>query len=158
MIFEKGMALFAKISGIVLILLVGGVVGAYWWANTPPNRPGGVPLKAAWLWAPSVGLPAPKRGMWVSCWQDENSHCRTTDKDGRLYYEGVFLPYKGQTRLPAGDLAIDVARTQEHAYEHALFINEELVPLVYLTGGEVLIAAAKYDKGKQLIDSLQSSR
>jgi hypothetical protein len=54
MTVEKGIILSAEIGGSIIILLVVSVIGAYWWANTPPNRPPSIHSKSVWLWAPSV--------------------------------------------------------------------------------------------------------
>jgi hypothetical protein len=67
MTIEKIIELCGKTVAITIVLIVGGIGGAYWWANTPPSRPRGVPSNAVWLWAPYVGLPGPKRGIWLSC-------------------------------------------------------------------------------------------
>ena len=157
MTIGKVLVLGVKVGAIVLVLLIVGVIGAYWWANAPPNRPANAASKAVWLWSPSVGLPAPKRGIWVGCSQEAALHCRMTDKDGRQLYEGVFLPYSATNPISYGELDVDAERTQRDFPERSLFLDNELVPIVYLRSGEVLIPAAKYDQGKRMVDTARKA-
>jgi hypothetical protein len=62
-LLEKALYAIAA-AGVSLILII---VGAFWWANTVPGRPKNVAANAVFLWAPYVGLPAPRRGWWLAC-------------------------------------------------------------------------------------------
>lgn len=155
---EKGFILFARIFVAAFVLVALVIVGAYWWSNVPPSRPKGLSTSAQWLWGPPTGLPGPKRGIWISCWidnQDGKSQCKTSDKDGRTLYQGVFRPYNDGRTIPHDELAIDLERTQSYRIGLGLFIQGELVPLVYLKNGDILIPAAKYEEGKRSLDARQ---
>jgi len=157
---ERAVELLAKIAVGAFIFAVTGVLGVYWWAKVPPSRPKGLSVNAVWLWAPPVGLPAPKRGVWLSCWLepgDGTCRCRTTDKHGRTLYEGPFRPYK-QKSVSESELPISADQTQLHRLDQGVFVNDELVPLVYLKSGEVLIPEAQYEKGRKLLDASRKSQ
>jgi hypothetical protein len=146
----------AKVVTVIVLVAAIAIFGAYWWARTPPKRPHGVSANAVWLWAPAVGVPSPKRGMWVGCMvnpQDKRPHCQMNDKNGRLRYEGVFASQtaKKSTR-DAESMEIDVAKM---GFELSVFIDEELVPLVVLKNGEVLIPAVAFDRGLEILNSHQ---
>jgi hypothetical protein len=85
-----------------------GIVGAYWWSNTVPARPAGVASDAVFLWAPYVGLPAPRRGRWLSCSTGSATHyrCTLTQITGRVEYTGEFIPYPQSNRVPGSEAAI----------------------------------------------------
>src|SRR5215470_17017890 len=108
---ERILAVTAKVMIGVVLLGVIGIFAAYWWANTPPNRPRAVSARAVWLWAPAVGLPAPKRGMWVSCMTnpDNRSYCRMQDKKGQIIYEGRFATNE-KAMTTVGPMEIDVQK------------------------------------------------
>jgi hypothetical protein len=150
--------MLVKFGIVLLILAVAAILGAYWWANIPPSRPRELSANAVWLWAPSVGLPAPKRGIWLACWNgshDGKCRCKTIDKDGRTLYEGMFLPYRQERPVSGSDLTINIEQTQQHHIDQGIFLQGELVPLVYLKNGDVLIPAAKYEDGRRSLDALQ---
>ena len=128
------------------------VIGAYWWANTVPHRPPGVPAKAVFLWAPYTGLPGQRRGWWMTCWE-ETGHdwCRVSDAEGRLEYAGEFISYLHKESVSDDQLGIDAIRTREHK----IWVGNALVPLVYLKNGKVLVPAAKYEDGVRLLDQLK---
>jgi hypothetical protein len=151
---KNGAGVLGRIAGAAVILALAAIVGAYWWSNIPPTRPKGLAANSVWLWAPNVGLPAPKRGVWISCSLDgrgRTCHCKTTDKDGHTLYEGPFLSYK---RKPASeiDLAINIEETQQHRMDRGVFIRGALVPLVYLKNGDILIPEAKYESVRRTLD------
>src|SRR5438132_9781907 len=101
---EKGIVQLAKIATAGFIFAVAVIAGAFWWSNTPPIRTKGLSPNAVWIWAPAVGLPAPKRGIWLSCWVERPAgkyQCKTIDKEGRTLYEGVFLRFKQE--IPASE-------------------------------------------------------
>jgi hypothetical protein len=95
------------------------IVGAYWWANIPPKRPGGVSPDAVFLWTGHLGLPAPKHGTWLECWADveiETNKCKLTAMDGTPEYEGVFVADNGMAVVPQSDLHIDTETTSNRTY------------------------------------------
>ncbi len=143
----------ALVIGVALFVI--GIKCAYWWANTPPSRPMGVPSSAVFLWAPSVGLPSPRRGNWLNCWADASGHnqCRLTAQNGVLLYQGEFIPYGQAAAVPSSQLTINSAKSREHR----LWVGGELVPLVYLGNGQILIPAIKYKEGSALLDGFKSS-
>jgi hypothetical protein len=132
------------VAGTLLIL---GVIGAYWWANTVPSRPRGVPTTAVFLWAPYVGLPGPRRGSWLACSEKAgHNRCTLSGVDGNIEYEGEFVPYGRKDAIPADQLRIDPIKTRE--YE--VWVGEALVPLVYLDNGVVLLPASNYKEATRL--------
>jgi hypothetical protein len=140
MFFEK----MSTALGIILLVIVGGFFVAYRWSSTPPNRPGEVTPNAVFLWAPHVGLPAPRRGWWLSCRYETNrDYCRLSDIHGTTQYDGEFITYGTKTALPASELKID----PEKSTEHKVWVGNTLVPLVYLRDGSVLIPRQSYDAG-----------
>ena len=141
----------AAIAAAVLFVVVAiGIWGAYRWSNTVPRRPKGVRNDAVFLWAPYVGLPAPRRGWWIACWEASPGHpfCRLSDIDGATEYEGEFSPYRSMTGVPLNRLKIDPTKTRDHR----IWVGDALVPLVFLENGEILIPTANYEKGKRLLD------
>lgn len=128
------------------------VVAAYWWANTVPSRPTGVSANAVFLWAPYVGLPGARRGWWLGCWEEgAHNRCKLNSIDGRVEYEGDFVPYGHEGLISRSQLTIDAAKTREHK----LWVGNALVPLVYLKNGEILIPASKYEEGVHLLQQQQ---
>lgn len=152
------MTLLAKSATALVIaggLFVVGVRCAYWWANIPPSRPTSVPGDAVFLWAPYVGVPSPKRGNWLNCWEDATgrNQCRLARQDGATVYQGEFIPYRQTSAVAASQLRIDPDKSRERR----LWVGGELVPLVYLNNGRILIPAAKYEEGTKLLDRLKSN-
>jgi hypothetical protein len=156
------------ISGIVLVLLI-AIKCLYWWADTPPKRPANVPPSAVFFWGPPVGLPAHKRGDWITCWVDSKynvDRCRVVEIDGSLLYEGVFVSFEGHASIPESDLVIDSKTTnlaQERVglnatNEESIEPGPKYVPLIYLRNGQVLIPEKGYERGKQRLDELQKAR
>lgn len=144
-LFEKAVYTVAAL----MLLLIAGLVGAYWWARTVPSRPKGVAANAVFLWAPAVGFPGPRRGWWLSCWENAaHNGCKLSDVDGNTEYEGEFVPYGGKPSVPIDQLKIDAEKTRENK----VFIGSTLVPLVCLENGEVLIPATKYQEGAHLLE------
>ena len=135
------------IAAVVALVLV-GTIGAFWWARTVPGRPKGVAVNAAFLWAPHVGLPGPRRGWWLSCSDDAgHDRCKLSDVDGNTEYEGEFVPFGDKTPIPADELKIDPEKTSDNK----VWIGSALVPLVVLENGKVLIPASKYEEGARLL-------
>ena len=125
---ERGFIRFVKVFAALFTLAVIAIAGAYWWSNVPPSRPKSVPSTAVWLWGPNVGLPGPKRGLWLDCRRGsvrEAIHCATTDKAGVVEYEGEFLLYPRPNGTTTS-LEIDYVRMQHNYYDQALFIHEHL--------------------------------
>ena len=131
------------------VLLLG--VTVYWLARTTPSRPNSVTRDAVFLWAPSVGFPGglPRRGDWLSCRVAVGGSdlCRFSTIDGATEYEGDFTPYGNDKPLPAEALQID----PEKSVRYHVWIRGQLVPLIYLRGGEILIPAEEYVKGAELV-------
>jgi hypothetical protein len=146
--FEKAVYTVAAL----MVFLIAGLVGAYWWAGRVPSRPKGVAANAVFLWAPHVGFPGPRRGWWLSCWENAgHNRCKLSDVDGNAEYEGEFVPYGDKGSLPTNQLKIDAEKTSEHK----VWIGSALVPLVCLENGEVLIPASKYHEGARLLEQLK---
>ena len=138
--------------GIVLWSVIAIVVscGSYyfWWAGRPPRRPKGLDQNAIFLPAPAVGLPAHKRGWWLSCWEVAGvDHCRQSDTDGATAYEGEFAPNQHTAR--SSELEIDTDKTQNAGL--FLMVEGRAVPLIYLKDGAVLVPAAKYAEGLRVL-------
>jgi hypothetical protein len=148
---EKALYAIAAL-GISLILIL---VGAYWWSGTVPSRPKTVAANAVFLWAPHVGLPAPRRGSWLACWRviEGSDRCRLSAIDGKTEYEGEFVPYGRKPPLPTDQMSINAEKTREQK----LWVGEALVPLVYLYNGDVLIPADEYEEGSRMLNRSKSS-
>ena len=145
------MALLEKpvyfIAGLILFLIAGFSL-AYWWTSRIPGRPTGVRAEAVFLWAPAVGLPAPRRGDWIACWK-ESQHilCQLNNIDGTQEFKGEFLPYGERRSVLPNPLRIDAEKTREDR----VWVDHALVPLVYLQTGHILIPQLKYDDGVRLL-------
>ena len=103
-----------------------------------PRRPRGIPKGAVFLWAPPVGLPAPRRGDWVHCWQQPNwgqDRCRLSTIDGTALFEDDYIPDQGGAPVPRGELQIDPVGTD------FLWVGDTQVPVVHLKNGKLLIPA-----------------
>jgi len=143
--FEKAVYTAAAL----VTLMIAGLVGAYWWSSRVPSRPRGVAANSVFLWAPHVGFPGPRRGWWLSCWENAGHNlCKLSDFDGNAEYEGEFVPYGDKGALPADQLKIDPEKTRENK----VWIGSALVPLVCLENGKVLIPASKYQEGARLLE------
>jgi hypothetical protein len=142
------------VAGMMATLIV-GIMLAYWWTARVPSRPRGVRADAVFLWAPAVGLPAPRRGDWLGCWQESGQIlCQLNDIDGSLEYKGEFVSYDHKGPTAAKDLRFDSMKTRRDA----VWIGEALVPLVYLENGDILIPASKYEEGSRLLQRLEQNR
>jgi len=157
------------IIGIAVLVLTALLRLNYWWANIPPKRPASVPATAGYCGGLATTFPGSKRGEWVNCWFDSEQNadrCRVTFVNGRLLYEGVYLPYQRQTPIPQGELLIDsmtMNRAQEQVEVDASSGESsepglQVVPLVYLRNGEVLIPAKAYEVGKKRLDQIREAR
>lgn len=88
-------------------------------------------------------------GTWVGCWYDStdrSDHCRITDENGKLEYEDIFLPYKGQGPIPQTALIFDSQRTGH------LWTGSEKgisVPVIYLTDGRILLPKTDFEEIKR---------
>jgi hypothetical protein len=105
------------------------------------------------LWAPNVGLPAPRRGWWLSCSEnDGHNRCKLTDVDGNTEYEGEFTPYDDKGPVPKDQLNIESEKTRDNK----VWIGSALVPLVFLQNGRVLLPASQYEESRRLLNQLKS--
>ena len=147
-LFEKAVYTVAAL----IVLLIAGVVGGYWWAGRVPSRPTGVAANAEFLWAPHVGFPGPRRGWWLSCWENAGrNRCKLSDVAGNAEYEGEFVVYSDKGSPPTDQLKIDPEKTTDNK----VWIGSALVPLVFLQNGKVLIPASKYAEGARLLEQLK---
>jgi hypothetical protein len=136
------------IVGAIMAALIIGIVVAYWWTTRVPSRPDGVRADAVFLWAPAVGVPAPRRGDWLGCWEEgQQILCQLNNIDGRLEYKGEFVLYSAKVPIPPSTLKIDSIKTRWDA----VWVGGALVPLVYLQSGDILVPAVKYDEGVRLL-------
>ena len=134
---------------VILAMLIAGYAVAYWWTSRVPGRPPGVRADAVFLWAPAVGLPAPRRGDWLACWRENQLIlCEMNHIDGAPEYKGEFVPYARSRPTSTIALKIDTSKSGENK----VWVGHALVPLVFLEGGEVLIPASKYEEGVKLLD------
>jgi len=146
-----GRAKTALVLGVTGVVLVLGIVGAYWRSNMEPRKPKGISADAVFLWAPYVGVPGPRRGWWLNCREmlKGSIWCTLSEIDGATKYEGEFIPYKKGVIVASDVLKIDSIKSRELG----VWIDHKNVPLVFLKNGEILIPASKYDEGRRLLDS-----
>ena len=136
------------VAGILAALIVGYVI-AYWWTGRVPSRPAGVRADAVFLWAPAVGLPAPRRGDWLACWREnQQTLCEVDNIDGSFEYKGEFVPFGEKELVSTSALKIDALKSRQNA----VWVDHALVPLVCLESGEILIPASKYEEGVKLLE------
>jgi hypothetical protein len=136
-------------AGIFLLVLVAGFFGAFWWSTTIPRRPTNVAPNAVFLWAPHVGLPAPRRGWWLSCrYEAGHDYCRLSDLHGDTEYDGEFITYRTKTAVPEIQLIID----PEKSTDHKVWVGDTLVPLVYLKNGSILMPEKNYLAGVRILE------
>jgi len=142
------------IAGIMASLIL-GIMIAYWWISRVPSRPVGVRADAVFLWAPAVGLPAPRRGDWLGCWEESQQiFCRLNNIDGRLEYQGKFVAYRDKGPILTSALKINTIKSRNDKE----WVGDALVPLVYLESGDILVPAIKYDESVRLLQQLQRNR
>jgi hypothetical protein len=150
-LLEKSIYLAA---GLILLSVV-VFAGAYLWTSRVPSRPVVVRSDAVFLWAPPVGLPAPRRGNWLSCWEEsQRVLCQLNNIDGALEYKGEFTEYRGKGPISPSELIIDSEKTRDDK----VWIGGALVPLVYLRSGDILVPAAKYDESMRLLQERGRTR
>jgi hypothetical protein len=139
----------AKAGCVLAILIVVAIIAAFWWAGVTPGRPRSLPADAVFLWAPYRGIPKAIKGVWLNCRQDAKGRdrCRVSKEDGTLMYEDEFIPYGQAAPVPASGLKIDPERSREYM----LGVRGGFAPLVYLTGGHVLIPASRYEEGARQV-------
>jgi hypothetical protein len=149
-LFEKAVYTVAALIGLLLV----GIVGAYWWTSRVPSRPASVRADAVFLWAPAVGVPAPRRGDWIACWEESGrAFCELSDINGSVEYKGEFLPYAPKGTESGADIRVDPAKTRQNS----VWIGDALVPLVCLENGSILIPAVKYEEGSRLLEHRQEN-
>jgi len=81
--------------------------------------------------------------------------------EGKLYYQGPYLPYSGRTTVRESDLSIDAKATYLHGAESADFVSDFLagrerssahlpqpLPFLYLENGSILLPARSYQAEK----------
>jgi len=152
-LMKKAIAL--SLASIGLLFLV--IRGAYWWSNTPPRRPSDVSANGVFLWAGHLGLPAPKHGTWIECWDDSKSEaneCRLTEMDGTRAFEGTFLADTSRAAVPQSELEILSEQTSQ-SVDLWVRVNSDLVPLVFLRSGKVLIPSAAFEEGLAKLQHLR---
>jgi len=144
----------AMAAAIVALIIC--VAIAFWWSGRVPNRPNGVSASAVFLWAPHVGLPAPRRGTWLDCWKEDQGpdRCRLSQVDGTTEYEGEFVPYGRKPPLQTDQLRINAEKTREQK----VWVGGALVPLVYVDNGEILIPADNYEAGARMLERSKASK
>jgi hypothetical protein len=107
-----------------------------------------------------------KRGDWVSCWFETSKNadfCRVVSFDGRLIFEGAYLPFPEQSPIHESELSIDAKKmnlakeqvTVQATNPEAPDPGPNSVPIVYLRDGSVLIPAESYEQGKKRMLELQ---
>jgi len=130
--------------GAIVVFLIAAFFVSFWWSTKTPRRPASVAKNAVFLWAPHVGLPAPRRGWWLSCRYDGgHDYCTLSDMHGNTEYDGEFTTYRTETAELGKQLIIDPDRTTEQK----IWVGEKLVPLVYLQNGTILIPRENYGAG-----------
>lgn len=155
-ILGKALLVAVVIIGVIIV----AIAGAYWWSNVPPKRPKDVSADAVFLWAGHLGLPAPKHGTWLECWTDaanEVNKCKLTEMDGRVTYEGSFLPDTGKGAVPPDDLKVLGEQTSQ---DINLWVRSQgqLVPLIFLEDGTVLIPKDAYQEGMAKLEHLRQEQ
>jgi hypothetical protein len=116
--FEKSVAVLMLLVAVGIVAIVGG----YWWSNTIPHRPQGVPETAVFLRAPATGAPGAPRGEWLACWVSEgHNRCRLSAKAGSTKFEGDFVPYGREG-------AVASQRFEARLRKHAHALGFELIP------------------------------
>jgi hypothetical protein len=133
------------------------ILGAYWWSNSPPERPSDVSVDAVFLWAGHLGLPAPKHGTWIECWTDSKisaNKCRLTEMDGTRAFEGIYLADTSRTMVPQSELHILSEKTSQ-SVDLWVRVNSKLVPLVFLQNGKVLVPSDAYQDGMEKLEHLR---
>lgn len=149
------MTIMGRISSalvVIMFVVVIGIAIAYWQSGNTPPRPRTVAQGAVFLWAPNLPFPRPRRGWWLSCRYDQGHDvCTLSGVDGKPDYVGEFVTYRSQGVLSDSQLAID----PEKSTDHNVWIEGQLVPLIYLKNGEILIPKDKYDQGSQMLDQLK---
>src|SRR5437660_7610177 len=103
----------ACIITAVFLLATAGFMVASWWTGREPGRPKGVAANAVFLWAPHLSFPGPRRGWWLSCWENAgHNRCKLSDVNGALEYEGEFTPYSKRGFVASDQLKIDPEKTR----------------------------------------------
>ena len=135
--------------GIIGIAVLGGLF--FWWEGRRPERPLDLPTNAIYIESGIVPFKLKSTpGRWIGCWYDSSDkldHCKVTNENGRLEFEDVFLPYEGEVAVSQSDLAFDVRRTRTvwtGSYENGI-----LVPIIYLTNGQILLPRTIFEKAKR---------
>lgn len=160
------MRVWTKIALLVvgLVILVAVLLRLNeWWGNVPPPRPADVSAAASYYGGLATPFPYPKRGQWVECWFDSNQSydvCRVTSFDGRVDFEGTYVPYPKQPPIPENRLFIDAELMNKAQQEVEVLSSPsdfQFVPLVYLRNGSVLIPARAYKDGQKRLEELENA-
>lgn len=131
---------------------------AFWWSNTPPARPTNVSSNAVFLWSGHVGLPAPRHGMWLSCWLgNQKNICRINRMDGSLEYEGVYVPVGHTEAVQERALHIIVNPTS-NAMNWVRVDKSHGAPIVFLQGGDILIPQEHRSEALARLKEVEKSR
>jgi hypothetical protein len=122
-----------------------------WWVGRRPKRPPTLPANAIYIETGVVPFKLRSTpGKWLGCWYDptdQADHCKITDENGKLEYEDIFLPYKGQAPIPQNALIFDSQRTGNlwtGSYEKGI-----RVPVIYLTDGQILLPKTDFEEIKR---------
>lgn len=156
------------IRGVVMLGAVGilSLVGIYAWYNTAPRRPRTVSPTAVYYEGLAEPFKVEQHGIWVICWFDQVANvdkCRNSAFDGRLVYEGVYVPYNSRNPIPQAELII-ASKTMNEAQEdvEVFATNEESskpgfygIPLIYLENGNILIPKKALKEANARLEELE---
>ena len=145
-----------KFIAIAAIVVVAGLL-FLWWEGRPPKRPSSLPPNAIYKETGFLLFRVKSTpGIWLGCWldvRDNSDHCKVTDENGKLEFEGVFLPYEGPRPVPQGALVFDPDFTGGlwvGSYEKGI-----RVPAIFLTNGQILLPEAAFDESRRSVDMLE---
>jgi len=141
-----------RVLKVVAVLAGIIAVGAFvlWWTARPPARPANVPLNGIYIEKGLVPFKLRSTpGTWIGCWYDStdrSDHCRITDENGKLEYEDIFLPYKGQAPILQNALILDSQHTGH------LWTGSDKgirVPVICLINGQILLPKTDFEEIKR---------
>jgi hypothetical protein len=130
------------------------IAGSYRLSNIPPKRPQGVSANAVFWWAGHLGLPAPRHGRWLECWAEidsAGSRCRVTEMNGKIEYDGLYLPNTDQPAIAQSNFKILIETTRD-ANLWIGMNDGNYAPLIFLQNGTILIPKDGYSEGLSKLD------